>query len=185
MNSSTDEELVRSHLSGDQKAFQKLYDRYRVRLQLFCLKLLQDSSQAEDIVQLTFTKAFQRMTSLDSPRLFYYWLFTIARNEVYGFLRQSRRNGTMHLEEENVFDERTPHEEFIEGESRDLIMNSIDELKLEYREVLVLRQFEKLSYNEIAAITGHSLSAIESRLFKARKALAKKLAPFFEERKQP
>ena len=55
------------------------------------------------------------------------------------------------------------------------------ELKVEYREVLVLRQYDKLSYAEIAAITGDTVSSVESRLFKARKALAKKLAPYFKE----
>ena len=63
------------------------------------------------------------------------------------------------------------------------MQHHLNHLKVEYREVLILRQYDKLSYAEIAAITGDSVSSVESRLFKARKALAKKFAPYFEEEK--
>jgi RNA polymerase sigma-70 factor (ECF subfamily) len=56
----------------------------------------------------------------------------------------------------------------------------LNQLKVEYREVVILRHYDKLSYAEIAAITGDTVSSVESRLFKARKALAKKLKPYFE-----
>jgi RNA polymerase sigma-70 factor (ECF subfamily) len=60
----------------------------------------------------------------------------------------------------------------------ELVERLMGQLKAEYREALILRQYECLSYAEIAAITGDSISAVESRLFKARKALAQRLAPF-------
>jgi RNA polymerase sigma-70 factor (ECF subfamily) len=68
----------------------------------------------------------------------------------------------------------------VRKETTEIVELVLNQLKVEYREVLVLRQYDKLSYAEIAAITGNTVSSVESRLFKARKALAKKLAPYFQ-----
>ena len=84
-------------------------------------------------------------------------------------------------DEQDIWDEETPHEMVVKGELVDLVQHHLNHLKVEYREVLVLRQYDKLSYAEIAAITGNSISSVESRLFKARRALAKKLVPYFSE----
>jgi RNA polymerase sigma-70 factor (ECF subfamily) len=94
-----------------------------------------------------------------------------------------RKNGTpISIEEEDdLWSEETPHEQVVRKELTELVELHLNQLKIEYREVLVLRQYDKLSYAEIAAITGVTVSSVESRLFKARKALAKKLAPFFKE----
>jgi RNA polymerase sigma-70 factor (ECF subfamily) len=182
MQTASDQELLKRIRAGSEQAFTELYNKYRRRLLAYCYRLLQDSVAAEDIVQISFQKAYESLSSLDKPDLFFYWLFSIARNEVYGRIRKTRRNGTpVSIEEEDIWIENTPHDQVVREETSEIVQLLLSQLKVEYREVLVLRQYDKLSYAEIAAITGDSVSSVESRLFKARKALAKKLAPYFQD----
>ncbi len=182
MQFSSDAELLNRIRAGDKTSFTTLYDKYKRRLFGYCYRLIQDRQSAEDIVQTTFIKAFESIRTLDKPELFYYWLFTIARNEVYGFIRQKRSNGVVHSleDEEDIWDMESPHTEMVQKETSELVQQLLNQLKVEYREVVFLRHYDKLSYAEIAAITGDTVSSVESRLFKARKALAKKLKPYFE-----
>jgi RNA polymerase sigma-70 factor (ECF subfamily) len=177
-----DQELLDQVRAGNPQAFTDLHNKYRRRLLAYCYRLLQDRVTAEDVVQVTFQKAYESLNSLDKPDLFFYWLFSIARNEVYGHIRKVRRNGTPQSieEKDDVWTEETPHEQMVRKETTEIVELFLNQLKVEYREVLVLRQYDKLTYAEIAAITGDTVSSVESRLFKARKALAKKLAPYFD-----
>ena len=180
MHFASDEDLLTRIRSGSDQAFTELYNKYRRRLLAYCYRLLQDPITAEDVVQIAFQRAFESLSSLDKPELFFYWLFSIARNEVYGRIRKTRRNGTpISIEEEDFWADETPHDQAVRKETSEIVQLLLSQLKVEYREVLVLRQYDKLSYAEIAAITGDTVSSVESRLFKARKALAKKLAPYF------
>ena len=180
MNHPEDAELVKRSCRGDKAAFSTLYEKYQRRMFAFCYRLTASRETAEDVVQSSFLKAYQSLATLDDPRLFYYWLFTIARNEVFCYIRKRRGTGvTISIDEaENVWDGESPHEKLVNKEMLELVEHLMGQLKAEYREALILRQYECLSYAEIAAITGDSISAVESRLFKARKALAQRLAPF-------
>ena len=182
MQSQSDRELLNQIRDGSGQAFTVLHNKYRRRLLAYCYRLLQNRTAAEDVVQVSFQKAYESLSTLDNPELFFYWLFSIARNEVYGHIRRTRRNGTVYsIEEEDVFmEEESPHDQVVREETMEIVEHFLNQLKVEYREVLVLRQYDKLSYAEIAAITGDTVSSVESRLFKARKALAKQLAPYFE-----
>lgn len=174
-----DAELVVRSRSGDRAAFTALYDKYHQRLFAFCYRLTACREAAKDVAQNTFMKAFQSLATLDDHRLFYYWLFSIARNEALSHLRRERKAGlrTPLEDAEDVWDGESPHDRLVEEETRTLVGRLLNQLKPEYREVLILRQYESLSYAEIAAITGDSVGAVESRLFKARKALARRLTP--------
>jgi RNA polymerase sigma-70 factor, ECF subfamily len=175
-----DAELVGRSCRGDKAAFSALYAKYRQRLFAFCYRLTAHRETAEDVVQSTFLKAYQSIATLDDHRLFYYWVFSIARNEALGHIRRQPAAGMRaSLDEvDDVWDGESPHEQLVHEETHALVERLLGQLKAEYREALILRQYESLSYAEIAAITGDSISSVESRLFKARKALAKKLAPF-------
>jgi RNA polymerase sigma-70 factor (ECF subfamily) len=175
-----DAELVGRSCRGDKAAFSTLYEKYQQRLFAFSYRLTANRETAEDVVQSTFLKAYQSIATLDDHRLFYYWVFSIARNEALGHIRQQAGAGVRaSLDEvEDVWDGESPHEKLVNEETHVLVERLLGQLKAEYREVLILQQYESLSYAEIAAVTGDSISSVESRLFKARKALAKKLAPF-------
>ena len=179
MDLQSDEQLVIDLRNGSTDAFEELYHRYKRHIFTFCLKLTGDRSLAEDATHDTFLKMYHNIGTLNDPRILRSWLYSIARNGVYRQLRKNQRNGS--LEEASVWIEETP---LMIAERRDIkeIMTAcIEALKTEYKEVLFLREFEQRSYEEIAVVTGDSVSSVKSRLFKARRALAQKLKPFFKE----
>jgi len=174
----TEEQLVESVRRGDTDAFEELYHRYKRHIFTFCLKLTGDRSLAEDATHDAFLKMYHNVGTLTNVSVFRSWLFTIARNEVFKMLRKHHRNGT--VDAESVWTDDTPLTFAQTNETKTIVTACIDSLKVEYREVLLLREYEQRTYEEIAAITGSTESSVKSRLFKARKALAEKLRPFFE-----
>ena len=176
MPDADDRDLLARHAAGDPTAFSGLYHKYYPRVFGFCTRMVGRREVVDDIVQNVFTRAYETVQALESPELFSYWLFTIARNEVYANFRATSRRGTVSLEED-ISDPMTPFDQTIQHERARLVEEGIKHLKPEYREVIILRQFEGLSYAEIAAVTGNTVSSVESRLFKARRALLKLLQP--------
>ena len=183
MHDQDDAARVERYLNGEERAFAELYAKYRPRLAAYCYRLLLDAARTEEAVQAVFARAVESIRSLRNPSSFRSWLFTMARNEIYGLLRTARAGPTVELSED-VWDTETPHENAVRGEVVRMVREALDRLKVEYREVLILRQFEGLSYAEIAAITGNSISSVESRLFKARRALTRELEPYFDSRSE-
>ena len=174
----SEHDLIIQVQQGDRLAFAELYERYKTSIYSYCLRLLADSQIAEDSTHETFLKMFSESRSLRSPESLRPWLFRIARNEVFTRIRKTRRNG--HADDMDVWDSNTPHEQFVAKETIEIIRRLLHELKQEYREVLVLREYEQMSYAEIADITGATESSVKSRIFKARKALTARLKPYFE-----
>ncbi len=171
-----DEQLVRLLQKGENSAFAWLYEKYKTPVYLYCLRLLREEQSAEDAAHDTFLKISSGIHSLANPQSLRAWIFRIARNEVMQMLRKTRRNGS--IDTGDVWDEETPFEKYEQVETQELVRQSLDRLKTEYREVLVLREYEQLSYAEIAEVTGATESSVKSRIFKARKALLKKLTPY-------
>jgi RNA polymerase sigma-70 factor (ECF subfamily) len=166
----TDADLLDRLLRGDTRSLGELYTRYRIPLFRFCLRMLKDGARAEDAVHDTFMKLARQHTSIMRAASLKPWLFRVARNEVY---MMTRRITPMPLEQaDGVLDPSTPHDILERSERNELVHVMLDALRPEYREVLMLREFEELHYAEIAMITGSTESAVKSRLFKARQALA-------------
>lgn len=90
MHSPSDETIIRQVYAGDVSAFATLYERYRNGVYAYCFRLLRDTERAEDALQSVFTNALESIRTLDDPSAFKYWLFMIARNEVYGTIRTLR-----------------------------------------------------------------------------------------------
>jgi RNA polymerase sigma-70 factor (ECF subfamily) len=173
----TDEQLVQSLRGGDTDAFEELYHRYKRHIFTFCLKLTGDRPLAEDATHDTFLKMYHNVGALADTSVFRSWLLTIARNEVFKMLRKHRRNGT--VDAESVWTDETPLTFAQTNDTKAVVRACVNSLKMEYREVLLLREYEQHTYAEIAAITGSTESSVKSRLFKARKAVAEKLMPYF------
>ncbi|MEK6757156.1 MAG: sigma-70 family RNA polymerase sigma factor [Bacteroidota bacterium] len=172
----SDAQLVECIRLGDARAFAELFNRHKRSVYEYCFRLLQDRDNAADAMQNTFIKMFNSIAGLKSTAAFKVWMFTIARNEVFEHIRRSRSNGLP--DEDDLWGEESPYEEYIQQEQTELVQRAIAQLKPDYREVLVLLEYEQLSYSEIASITGATIGSVESRIFKARKALAKKLKPY-------
>ena len=181
----TDEQLIDQINAGNSAAFAQLYQRYKHALFAFCMRLLKDRDDALDAVQEAFVKIHNRLPTLHDPASFRAWMFTIVRNEAYAILRRKKNLEGLDGEAQDVWEEGTPLDSMIGKERVEIVQRLLERLKPEYREVLMLREYEQLSYAEIAAVTGDTESSVKSRLFKARRALTKKFMPYVAERKEP
>ncbi len=141
--------------------------------------MLLDREKARDAVQETFLRVFEHREQLTQPSKFRSWLFAIARNQCLSVFRSSKFDSA----EETDFGslsapaEESPHALLERAQESELLNALLGRLKMEYREVLILREYQNLSYREIAEILGSTESAIKSRIFKARQRLFEVLRP--------
>jgi RNA polymerase sigma-70 factor (ECF subfamily) len=174
----TENELVQLLHHGDRQAFADLYEHHKAAIYRYCLRMLNDPNAAEDATQDTFIKMFSNINTLQRSDSFLPWLFRIARNEMMMHFRHNRRNGVPH--EDTVWEEQTPYELTVAAETAEIVQRLLQKLKNEYREVILLREYEQLSYTQIAVITCTTESSVKSRLFKARKALTSRLKEYYQ-----
>jgi len=170
--------LIEAFQGGDEFAFVGIYNRYKGAVYAFCVKMLLDTEQAQDVTQETFLRIYENRDRLLKTSSFKSWLFTIARNQCLNALRRNRRHISIDQGVESTLsDVDTPFSKMEKNEQVRFVSRFLQSLKPEYREVLVLREYQNLTYEEIGAVTRSSISAVKSRLFKARKKLAKVMEP--------
>ncbi len=177
----TDGQLIAELRSGNPDAFGELYRRYRTPLFAFCLRMVGDRNRAGDLLHDVFLTLYRSASTIHEPGALRIWLFRVARNEVLMALRQ--RKETLEADDTLVSDDETPHALLERREQGEMLERALAMLGSTYREVLLLREEQGLSYAEIAGVTGDSESSVKSRLFKARRALAARLMPRMEERR--
>lgn len=179
---SEDRDSVERVLSGETGAFERLVRKYARLAGAIAYGVLGDLDLAEDVVQEAFLRAYRGLGTLRDPSRFRVWLGGIVRRRAIDVLRQETTRRTLDLEGEDVagsvVSSGLPPDARLEGEERQRkVAEALAELPEEDRTVLALKHMEGLSYKEIGEITGFTVSAVESRLFRARRALAEKLAP--------
>jgi RNA polymerase sigma-70 factor (ECF subfamily) len=179
-SSSSDSELINSLRNGNISAGGVLYERYKRIVYYFVLKMLRDDQSAHDVVQQTFIVMIEKIGSLKQENTFRAWLFSIARNESLMLLRRKRMIPMDGLDDVDapVFDSETPETVYARNETAGIVRDALDRLTPAYREIILLRMTGQLSYEEIAAVTGASVSAVKSKLFKARTQLAVQLTRY-------
>ena len=177
-----DKQLVERALAGSQDAYREIVDRYQRPIYSLVIRMVRDPSAAEDLAQEVFCKAFRALGSFDHSRKFSSWLFKIAHNAAIDQLRK-RRVPTVSLEIEDAElndplrsyadpNAEDPDESLKRQEMAHAIESSLDSLRPEYREILVLRFEQEKSYEEISEITELPLGTVKTHLHRARKALA-------------
>jgi RNA polymerase sigma-70 factor (ECF subfamily) len=179
-----EEKLAGDFQDGDDLAFVTLYNRYKRQIYVFCLRMLLNKEAAMDCVQEVFLRVYEHRRQLKQVQRFSSWLYAIARNQCLSAFRRSKHEAAEEVDLEMISGPvgEAPDELLERQESIDLVGRYLAQLKLEYREVLVLREFQGLSYKEIAEALGDSESAIKSRIFKARQRLFVLLKPILRER---
>jgi RNA polymerase sigma-70 factor (ECF subfamily) len=176
-----DWELVARVASGDRAAFADLVERHHRRLLRVCERLLGDAEEARDAVQEVFLKVLTKAGGFRPRALVSTWLYRVAVNHCLNVLRRRRLRRWVSLsaaeDEEGSApfeppEERAdPHRQLDARRQWQRVQRAIDGLPPSQRAVLVLARFEELSYKEIAETLGISLGAVESRLFRAMRAL--------------
>lgn len=179
LHSGSDEELTGDLKNGDLRAGSILYTRHKEAVYSFCLRMLKDPASAQDAAQETFLKMISKIHSVRQGMTLKSWLFSVARNEVLMMMRRNKNVPMESMDEDKeIYDASTPLSLSTDSELREAIILAIAQLKPAYREVYLLRETEGLSYEEIAAATGTTVSAVKTKLFKSRTALHTMLKPY-------
>jgi RNA polymerase sigma-70 factor (ECF subfamily) len=180
-----DRDLVARTVAGDREAYRVLVEKYQGRAFSIALEIVKTREDAEDIVQESFVKAYLSLGEFRGQAAFYTWLYRIVYNMAIDFKRRAIRRGGEALEYNEAREGATPsdlsarivgpHEAIIEKEQRGRLERVLAELSPEHRAVVLLREVEGLSYDDIAKVTGVSKGTVMSRLHYARKALQRAL----------
>jgi RNA polymerase sigma-70 factor (ECF subfamily) len=176
----SDEQLVLRLRNGDTQALTVIYERYKRGLYSFCYRLLGDDNNAEDVVHETFSKILSEHGKLRNPTSLKSWIFMIARNEAFAVINRAKKLQPL-SEEDDIFDNTSPLTKLEENDRTLLLEKLLHQLLPQYKEVLVLREFESMNYEEIAEVTGTTVGSVKSKLFKARKELMEKAKPYLKE----
>ena len=179
----TDEQLIARFQSGDERAYIELVNRYRDRLINFVYPFLGDFEQAEDVVQETMLKLYEKKHYYREIAKFSTWIYTIARNLANTELRKKKRRKTTYIsrmtKDDRQYDipavqadlNQNLQNEFI----RDRIHVAIKELPEHFKTVIILRDIQELSYDDISNIVGVPLGTVKSRINRARLQLQAEL----------
>jgi RNA polymerase sigma-70 factor (ECF subfamily) len=164
--------------AGDSRAFSRLVETYQTPVYNLCYRVLGNPHEAEEAAQEAFLRAYTRLGSYDPARSFKTWLLSIAHHYCIDRLRRRRLN-FLSLDDEPALDTAawrsaapTPEETTMRRERDGEIQAMLDLLPAKDRSALVMRYWYDLSYEEIAQATATTVSAVKSRLHRAREALA-------------
>jgi len=177
----TDEQLIQRLRAAEESAYEDLLLRFQQPVYNLAYRLLNDSSDASDVVQEVFLKVFRNVGRFRRQSSLKTWIYRITVNEAHNqrrwFFRHRSREIGLDSEPEqtrsrNVPDsERSPFEYTFDREKQELIENALARINPLFREVVVLRDIEDLSYEEIAEVLQISLGTVKSRILRGREAL--------------
>lgn len=164
-----DKLLVEQSLNGNLKSFDKLVLKYQKSLFNSCLRMVGDSSDAQDIVQTAFIRAFEKLKTFDNRYKFFSWIYRIMVNESIRLM--DRAKSTDRLEGDYRSEEKRPDEQFKDTLLQEKIQDNLMKLEPGSRTIIVLRYFADLSYRELAFVFDLPEKTIKSRLYSARQTL--------------
>ncbi len=169
--------LIEQAKQGDEKAFTTLYNQHYKLIRYIIFDLVKNDDVADDLASVTFTKAFKKLDTYVNPISFEAWLKTIAVNTVIDYVRstkekqkdQSIDSSENYIQLESA--ESDPESNFIKLESADNLRIALTRLRSKYRNLLELRYFKGLSYEELSAELGIPIGTVKSDLNKAKHRL--------------
>lgn len=185
-----DQLLVRRVQQGDKTAFDLLVRKYQHKVAKLVQRYVRDRSEAEDVSQEAFVRAYRAISGFRGESAFYTWLYRIAVNTAKNYLEtQGRRLPGSALEIEDaeqlpgansLRDIATPEQHLLTDEIAKTVRLTIESLPADLRQAIVLREIDGLSYEEIAEIMDCPVGTVRSRIFRAREAVDNVLKPLLE-----
>jgi RNA polymerase sigma-70 factor (ECF subfamily) len=182
----TDEEVMLQLQGGDMACYDELVARFKDRLYGFILRMVRNGQTSEDLLQETFLRLYVHRMSYRTIARFSTWIYTIAANLVRSHMRKQNKMPFTDLE--NDRDDEKPRELPDRNRAVDLevagrmtveaIREAMDSLPVEFREVIILREIEELSYEEIVQVLGVPLGTVKSRVNRARGRLKELLRDY-------
>jgi len=189
-----DRQLVARAQQGDRQAFNLLVEKYQRKLARLLSRFIRDPAEVEDVTQEAFIKAYRALPAFRGDSAFYTWLYRIGINTAKNYLMaMGRRAPTSteveaedaegYEEGEQLRDINTPESVLLSNEIAETVNSTIEQLPEELRQAIQMREIEGLSYEEIAQAMNCPIGTVRSRIFRAREAIAERLRPLLDTRK--
>lgn len=188
----TDEELIEQFQNGNLYAFEEIVKRYKDQLVNFAYRFLSDVGDAEDIVQETFLRVYRNKKAYRNIAKFSTWIYTITGNLAKTELRRHKRRRLLSIsglgfEDRSLElrdDKKGPEDSADEIIKEEIVQSAIDSLPEKFKEVIILRDIQELSYEEISSIVKIPLGTVKSRVNRGRFKLQGKLTEYLKEIKE-
>ena len=171
------EETVKRAQQGSVEDFHTLYDLFSKPIYNFIWRLIGSTQDAEDLSQETFLKVHREIKNVRQPGQFKFWLYRVARNEVYQKLRHSKKASEVLVDNTTIdsFDflphhspDSNPEKRALHQELNKIISRTLQAMAPKYRDVFVLAVFQKMSYEDITQIVDRSLLSVKTDIYRAR-----------------
>jgi len=185
---SEDTKLMLDVKNGDQEAFRELVEKHKLSVLNLCLRFTGNKDEADDLAQDVFMRVYQAAPRYEAKASFTTWLYRITLNLCLNFQRRKKLLTFFSLDQNsnNQYNKSTeipitsdqPDTNFEKQEKQRIIQEAINSLPENQKTVVILYRYQQLSYQEIASVLETSVSAVESRLFRARHNLKKRLEPY-------
>ena len=188
-----DIQIIEKVIDGDKSAFNELMDRYEKPILNFAYRLLSSRTEAEDVTQEVFLRAYKNIGTFKFKAKFSTWLFKIARNLCLNKLRHTLHFPTFSIDKSVKGDEHdfqrqiedrkqaSPASNLLKKELQDIVRAALDSLPKNQKIAVVLRRYKDMSYEEIAMIMSCSVSAVKSMLNRAKQTLKNRLEHYVQE----
>jgi len=182
--SDTDQQLVQRAQRGDLRAFDLLVLKYQGRIAALVSRYVSDAGEVEDVTQEAFIKAYRALGKFRGDSAFYTWLYRIAANAAKNHLVAKGRRPVADatIEDAESFDEggllseiASPEALAMGGELAEVVEAALNALPDELKSALMLREFDGLSYDDIADVLGCPVGTVRSRIFRAREAVDQRM----------
>ena len=188
---SEDFRLVNAFKAGDHQAFEDLVRRYQRQVANIIYLTLGNREEVQDIAQEVFIRVYRSIDKFEFDASFFSWIYRITVNLCIDELRRKKIKRALSLDflTEGALEKEKKSKEqvlasdgVLNDEKREIVLGALQRISQEHRQVIILREYEELSYAEIAAYLGISIQAVKSRIFRAREELRTLLEDYFEER---
>ena len=183
----SDQQLVKRVQGGDKRAFDLLVIKYQHKILGLVSRYVRDASEVQDVTQEAFIKAYRALPRFRGDSAFYTWIYRIAINTAKNHLMaKSRRppGSDVDVEDAEYYesasalkDIESPENQLFGEELKSVVNKAIGQLPEDLRTAVTLREFDGLSYEEIADIMDCPVGTVRSRIFRAREAIDKQLKP--------
>lgn len=191
MTPDDDQTLVERVQAGDKRAFDLLVLKYQHRIMGLVVRFVHDPHEAQDVTQEAFIKAYRALANFRGDSAFYTWLYRIAINTAKNYLvSRNRRPPSSDVDsgdaefydgDHGLKDMASPERLMLRDEIDVTVQESIKKLPEDLRSALTLREFEGLSYEDIATVMQCPVGTVRSRIFRAREAVDKALRPLLQD----
>jgi len=183
LNGISDDELINRTLTGDERAFGLLVDKYKKRIYYLALRMTHNHDVADELAQESFVRAYQALNRFKRGLSFYTWIYKICLNLTINFIKREKFTvSTDDFEETTLPDSLITYdsqlEQIISSEQAAVVRMELEKIPSEQKAAFLLKTYEDLSYEQIAEIMECSIGTVMSRLYRARAKLRKALKEY-------